>query len=245
MRVLKKITLVMIYFLFANCTKKNIKTNINQIDSEYTFLHYHNDEIDSTHLEFFYNNNAKDSTYIIATIPKDNYIFRGRGWTLKEKQIGDWYCEKVYKDNVVIDSILNYVLICDKSHLNTKKIYKNGKVDKNKGFFYEVDMKDQISVGDTLSIEMNFFNDTIVFDKRISPLILFKPENIKDYCNFSEFSLDTLPIINNTTSMKFLIEEKGKVKILGYYYLFPKKQPKDSEMTDALQVFTEIDFEVK
>jgi len=251
MNIFKNITkvfLIVIFCLsFASCKDENILTNIEEIDNEYKFINKDVFKFDKdsiyTFVELFYNKTLEDSVYTIAINKNDDYIIRARGWGVKEGRIGNWYYEKVYNNQrVVIDSIINSIILCNHSSMNTIKKFKNNVLDKSRGYFYEINMKKNIYVNDTLDIKVNFEYDTIAFDKIGRELYLFNPPSLDNYCDASKFVIDSFPIINRSTKMKFLVENKGKRKLLGYYFL--RKKNRDSS-SKALQIFTEISFEVE
>lgn len=188
-------------------------------------------------MELFCNKTLKDSIYTVGTKEDNGYKIRIRGWGINQKRIGDWHYEKIYNDGMVItDSIINYIAFCDKNPLNTIKKFKNNHIDKSSGYFYEVEMKENVFVGDTLEIKMNFLFDTVHFEKKAAnTFYLFNPPSHHDYCDVTKYIVDSIPVHKNSTKMRFLIDEKGKIKILGYYLLFPKKK---KEQFTATQVFT-------
>jgi|SRR5690554_617228 len=248
MKSLNKINCIMMTIvfslLFVKCKNDNPITNIKGIDTNYKFISKESLVFDSiyTDVELFYLNKTKDSLYTIATAQKDNFIIRYRGWVINSRRHGDWYYEKVYKNQIITDSIVNYIVFCDKNPINTIKKFKNNYIDKSAGYFYEVEMKENVFVGDTLEIKLNFVFDTVHFEKAANEFYIFNPPALNDYCDATKYIVDSVPVYKNSTKMRFLMDEKGKIKLSGYYLLFPKKQ---REQFTATQVFTEINFEVK
>lgn len=251
MNIVKKNSLnlivVSVCLFFVNCKNKNLSTGIAEIDNEYKFKDTYAFKEDSLYFikKVFFNKTLEDSIFIIGTKKQKEYTVRIHGWGINEKRIGDWYYEKVFNDGTIsIDSIENYVILCDKNPINTIKRFKNNKLDRTKGYFYDVDMPKDIFVEDTLNIKFNFVYDTVTYKHVGNELYFFKPPNINDRCNASTYVIDSFPIRKNSARMQFLVGEKGKNLFLGYYYLVPKKQ-KEKGMTTVTQVFTQINFEVK
>jgi len=246
------ISVIVICLIFNSCKKdENLLTGIDEIDRNYKFVNKGFVEFDKDSLypfvEIYYQENTtiEDSVYMIATKKVNDYKIRVRGWQ-HNGRLGDWYHEKVYKDNrIIVDSIVNFVIYCDKNLINTIKKFKDNKLDRSQGYFYEVDVNNKLTVNDTLDIKINFEQDTNVFKEAGDEFYLFLPLPSNDYCNASKYVIDSFPINNNSTRMTFIITEKtGKDKFLGYYYLINKIQNSDT-IIKASQVFVEIDFEVK
>ena len=241
--------LVLICCLFIKCKNSNeVLTGIEEIDSsvEFTKKFEFKNHKDSayTNVDFFYNKTMEDSAYLIGTTEKDNYIIRARGWSFNHNRTGNWFYEKVYKNQkVIIDSIVNYVVFCERNPKNTIRRFENNILQKSKGQFYEIDMKKEVRLGDTLYIDLDFSFDTLVYQKVAREFYLTNPPNIHDLCEASKYVVDSFPVINNSTKLRFRMDQKGNVLMLGYYYLVPKIQPKDN--IEVQQVFTEIKFEVK
>ncbi len=254
MKQLKKnylLLFIAVSLILASCQEKGFTTGIQEIDNETTFskkveFQDHKDSVYNKY-EVFYNKSTEDSTYLVGTNNLNSYTLRARGWSFKQKRVGDWYYEKILNNQkVVLDSIINYVSICDTNPRNTVKKFKENRLDRSKGYFYDIDMKKNIHVGDTLLINLKFSYDTLAYRQVAQELYIFKPDSFDNFCNASQFVLDSFPIIENSARMRLVMEEedKGKNLYLGYYYLVPKKQV-SHERTSALQVFTEIKFEVK
>jgi len=239
--------IVVISLLFIKCKDENPSTGISEVDNEYKFINKDVFKVDKdpiyTYVELFYNKTLDDSVYTIGIKPMNGYKIRAHGWGVKEGRIGNWYYEKVYDNQkVVIDSIVNYVIYCEENPINTIKKFKNNVLDKSKGYFHEINMKKNIFVNDTLDIKIDFTYDTVAFDKIGREFYMFRLFS-NDYCDASNFVIDSFPVINKSTKMKFLVENKGKRKLLGYYFL--RKKNKDDSEPKALQIFTEINYEVK
>lgn len=236
--------------IFASCKKKDeIETGITEIDNTYKFsqklIDTHSTDSGYNYFELYLNKTMNDSIYSIGIQDKGSYKLRAHGWGYRKNRIGDWHYEKVYDDKkVVTDSIVNYVIECEGDLKNTVQYFKNNVLDRTKGYFYEVNMKKDVSVGDTLIIDLNYVYDTVTYQKISHELYLLKLPDFYDHCSATHFVVDSLPIIKNKSTMRLLMTEKGKNRFLGYYYIVPKEQ-KDNESTTARQIFTEIKFEVK
>lgn len=238
--------IIILSLLFIKCKNDSYLTKIDEIDENYNFLIRESSTFDSiyTNVELFYLNDTKDSIYTIATAKKDKYIDRARGWVINSKRYGDWYYEKVYNNQIIIDSIVNYVAFCDKNPINTIKKFKNNYLDSLQGYYHDIELKNNVFLNDTLSIKINFNYDTIHFQKVASEFYMFNPPSVNDYCYADKYVIDSFPIHNNSTNMSFIMDGKGKTRFLGYYYLIPKKQ-RHKKFVEQLPVFTEINFEVK
>src|SRR5690606_17569170 len=118
-------SIVSVFLCFTNCKEKGYYTGINEIDKKYKFQYKHIVEEDSLYprMELFCNKTLKDSIYTIGTKEENGYKIRIRGWGFNQKRVGDWYYEKIYNDGMVItDSIINYIVFCDKNPINTSYI---------------------------------------------------------------------------------------------------------------------------
>lgn len=242
------ISLIVVLGLFS-CKKEDKRTGIEEIDKEYQFKYKHITEEDSLYpqMQLFCNNTLNDSIYTVGLKSNKDYKLRIRGWGFNKKRIGDWYYEKVYKSGMIVtDSVVNYIVSCDKNPRNTIKKFKNNKLDRTKGYFYEMDMNKNVSVGDTLVIKLNFSYDTLAYENVGRELYIFKPLDFYNVCDALESVVDSFPILENKARMRLLMseEDKGKNRYLGYYYLVPRKQKKKDTFT-VMQVFTEINFVVK
>lgn len=254
MKILKKYIIVLPIAIitcmsFLECKDKGITTGIKKIDREYKFKYKNVLKEDSLQpkMKLFYNNTLKDSIYTVGTKELGDYNIRILGWSFNQRRIGDWHYEKVYKNGKIItDSIVNYVISCDKNPRNTIKKFKNDKLDRSKGYFYEIDMNKSVFVGDTLNIRLNFVYDTLTYKNVGKELYIVMPSDFHNLCDATQSVVDSFPIIGNTAKMSLLMreEDKGKNRYLGYYYLIPKKQRKKDSFI-VMQVFTEINFEVK
>lgn len=251
MKIFKKtiisIIFVTIFMSFLKCKDKAVTTGIKEIDSEYKFQYKDvlKDDSLQPQMELFYNRTLRDSIFSVGTKKGTDYNLRILGWAFNQRRIGDWYYEKVYKDGTVVtDSIINYIISCNKNPRNTIKRFKNDKLDRSKGYFYEIDMNKSIFVGDTLNIRFNFVYDTLTYKNVGKELYLFMLSDFHNLCDATRSVVDSFPIINNTSKMRLLMreEDKGKNRYLGYYYLIPKNQ---NDSFTVMQVFTEINFEVK
>ncbi len=238
---------ILIYLSFVSCKQYDFSTHIENIDNEYKFndkktFNYSQDSA-FTNVELFYSGVKGDSIYIIGTKKHKGFIARTRGWEYNGARVGDWNYEKIYNENgnaIVTDSIMNFIVYCKRNPVNTIKKFVDNKIDPTQGYFHEIKLKRNILVNDTLIINLNIFYDTTAFDKVGREFYMFKPTTIDDYCNYSV--IDSFPIVDKSSKMRFLIENKGKKRFFGYYYLRKKNSNSSS---DALQVFTEINFEVK
>ncbi|WKW46874.1 hypothetical protein P3875_02100 [Myroides sp. JBRI-B21084] len=248
-RKIKIILTLTICIFFLKCNSKDNSTQIFEIDKKYKFENKNAYEFSKdsmfTRVELFYNRSLEDSVYTVGIKQEEGYLIRARGWGFKERRIGDWYYEKVYDNQrVVIDSIINYVSFCNKNPRNTIKKFKSNKLNRSKGYFYEIDMNKNVTVGDTLNIRLDFLYDTLIYKNVGRELYIFIPSDFHNLCDATQNVVDSFPVIGNTANMRLLISEKdrGKNRYLGYYYLIPKKQ---KNSFTATQIFTEINFEVK
>lgn len=249
MNSLKKI-IIIACLCFAQCKDKEISTGIEEIDKEYTFQYKDISKQDSLYprMELFRNKTLQDSIFTVGTKEENGYKIRIHGWGYNKKRIGDWYYEKIYKDGrVITDSIVNYVISCGKNPRNSIKRFKSNKLDRSKSYFYEIDMNKNVFVGDTLNLRLNFVYDTLTYKNVGNELYIFMPSDFHNFCNAKKSTIDSFPIISNTTKIRLLMreEDRGRNRYLGYYYLIHKEQKQKDSFTSALQVFTEINFEVK
>lgn len=240
---------VVVLFLFIKCENKTIVTTIKEVDRKHVFtdLEVFTFDKDSMypHVELFYIDKLKDSVYVIGTKQIKNYIVRARGWSYKNNKVGDWFYEKMFDDLTNhTDSILNFIPLCGEYVINTVKKFQDNSLDKYKGYAYETSFKKNSRMKDTVEIRMEFVYDTVLFKKISNELYLYNPQSIEDYCTSSEYVIDSFPIVNNTVKMNFLMNDMGKIKILGYYYLLNKQDPND-KVKRAQKVFTEINLEVR
>lgn len=228
-------------------------TDIDKIDQQYKFsqkeiISFDKDSI-YTRGELYFNKSLEDSTYMIGKKQKSGYEIRVHGWKYKGNQIGDWYYEKVYDEGkVAIDSIINFIAYCDTNPINTIKKFKHNELDRTRGYFYEVDVNDKLSEGDTLRIDLQFWHDTTRFEKRVgNTFFIFLPQSKSNYCNSNKHVIDSFPIRDNKANLRMIAPEKGKYTLLGYYILFDKKQSLQlhDSLIKAYEVHVEMNFEVK
>lgn len=244
-----RVFIIVISFGFIQCDNKTMITKIEDIDSKYKFTAIERFNLDKDSLypfvELFYLDKYKDSVYVVGTKEMKNYTIRSRGWSYRDNKVGDWYYEKVYSNqNIKTDSVINFVSFCGEYVINTIKKFQNNSLDKFKGYAYDLKFKKDIRVNDTVDIKLEFVYDTIMFKRVSNEFYIFKPKSLEDYCDSSNYLIDSFPIFNNTAKMKFQVDEIGEIKILGYYYLLNKQNSNDT-IKRAQKIFTEIDLEVK
>lgn len=243
------IFIIVISFVFIQCDNKTIITKIEDIDSKYKFtaIERFNFDRDSLYpyVELFYLSKYKDSVYVIGTKKMKDYTIRSRGWSYRDNKVGDWYYEKVYSNQKIkADSVINFVSFCGEYVINTVKKFQNDSLNKFEGYAYDLKFKKDIRVNDTVDIKLEFVYDTIMFKRISNEFYIFKPKSLKDYCDSSNYVIDSFPIVNNTAKMKFQVDEIGEIKILGYCYLLNKQNVNDT-IKRAQKIFTEINLEVK
>lgn len=244
--------MMMIVLLISCQHQENFKTGIQAIDENYEFTGKEVISLDERSIyttgDCFYNSSLGDSVYMIGKKYEDGYEVRAHGWSDTGNKVGDWFYEKYYNDGrVEVDSILNYVVSCDKNTINTIKKYKNNQLDKNQGYFYELDINKKLHEGDTLEIDLRFWHDTIRFQKRAgNTFFFFLPQDKTNYCDTNTL-IDSFPVRENTVSIRTITPEKGEYKVLGYYILFDKEPPPptNDSLIKVTQVIVEMDFEVK
>lgn len=237
------IKLVLLLILIG-CNKSETKTitEIDEIDSTFKFIKKKVSKIDNSSRigTSFYLNNSKDSIYLII---KDGRL-RSRGWVIGGKQNGNWKYETLNSKNVALDSIINFVTICNEEKLNTIKYFKGSSdsLIQNKGCYYDVTISEFSRDGNSmLNFEIQFHYDNALYDDSFGLGFQgFKDQSINDFCNYIDSEVESAPVVNN---MVRIIISKPKIKgryIFKGFYLLKYK----STIDHFKPIITQIEYEV-
>jgi|SRR5690554_5115780 len=235
-----------LFFLFVfGCTKleKNIKTNIEEIDTVFNFIN--KKEFDFKKAGKFgtayYLNSKEDSVYLV--IESDDV--RSRGWVINRIQQGDWKYETTIKSRLKLDSIINYINICNEQKVNTVKYFGENlnKPIENTGNYYLVNTSEVIEGNDTLiKFDVNIYFDINIYEDNLElGFHGFQNQKLNDFCNYIDEKRESFPIKNRKITI--IIDkprEKGKYIFKGFY-LIKYKFTENS----FRPVITQIEYNIK
>lgn len=212
------IVVVVLILIGSSCSKENnIRTGFKNIDDNNKFnkkFTVDNDSL-SKNITWYFKSSNQDSIYSVV-IDSNRYL--SRGWLYKDIAIGDWYYG-AYPDDK-LDSIVNYIMFCEKRNKNTIKKFTDNKLKDRLGNYHDIKFDEtEVMLNKPIDVKMNLFMDTNLFKESLQFYIFKENHLIIDFCNFENYERDSLPFINNSIEFMITPTSIGRNTIQGYYLL--------------------------